>query len=89
MQHLYTLREESSLLKMIRLQQSQCCHKAVAWLRKSSEFLEIYMNYSVYEEYFMDTVLYALFVSLESKALPWGSTDISVKHHSPLRFAYH
>lgn len=62
----------SPLLKMIRLQQSQCCHKAVAWLRKSSEFLEIYMNYSVYVEYYMDTVPYALFLSLESKALPMG-----------------
>lgn len=70
MQHLCALREESSLLKVIRLQQSQCYCKAVAWLRNFSKFLEIYVNYSVYVEYFMDTVLYALFLSLESKALP-------------------
>lgn len=70
MQHLYKLQEESSLLKMIRLQQSKRCHKAVACLRKFSKFLEIYMNYFVYVEYFMDTMLYALFLSLESKALP-------------------
>lgn len=72
MQHLYALCEESSPLKMIRLQQSQCCHKTVSWLRKFSKFLEIYMNYLVHVEYFMDTMLYALFLSLESKALPMG-----------------
>lgn len=52
-----TLSEEFTLLKILRLQQSQCCHKAVAWLRKFSKFLEISMNYSVYVEYFLEIML--------------------------------
>lgn len=57
--------EEPSLLKMIKLQPGQYCCKVVAWLRKSSKFLEIHLDYSVYAECLMDTVHFAAFVSLE------------------------
>ena len=84
MQHLCMLCEESFLLKVIRLQQSQCCCKAVAWLRKFSKFLEIHINYSVCVEYFMDTVLYALFLSLDSKALPMEQQRHVSLYNTPL-----
>lgn len=50
---------------MAGLQKSQCCCKAVAWLRKSSKFLETQLNYSVYAEYLMDIEHCAVSVSLE------------------------
>lgn len=64
------IREKPSLLKMVRLQQSQCC-KAVAWLTKLSKFLETHLGCSVHVEYLMDIVYTMLCLCYwKAKAVP-------------------
>ena len=63
------------MLKMIRLQQSQCCCEIVAWLRKSAKFLERHLNYSVYVEHLMDTARCAVFVSLEGEGRAYAAGE--------------